>query len=113
LLGWSERPEDEPKPPWTRDFEIEDPSGSYVPGFVFHSIRGKFFGSAYKTNLWIGGAPAWSLVAAFAVLPAIAAFRQVGAVRRRRRRSSLGLCPACGYDLRASPERCPECGRKA
>lgn len=47
----------------------------------------------------------------FLVLP-VAGFGVARAVRivRSRRQRRPGLC-TCGYDLRASEHRCPECGR--
>ncbi len=50
--------------------------------------------------------PHWSL----ALLTALAPARQLNALRISRRRRRRALCPACGYDLRATPGRCPECG---
>ena len=49
--------------------------------------------------------PHWTVPAVFGVLPVTVH------MFRRRRRHRAGLCPSCGYDLRATPGRCPECGQ--
>jgi hypothetical protein len=52
--------------------------------------------------------PCWAMALAFAPLPMIR-FVQRG---RHGRRAQSGECAQCGYDLRATPRRCPECGKE-
>lgn len=50
----------------------------------------------------------WLAIPALAILPTWWLLRHPR--RTRRDRAANGLCLHCGYDLRATPGRCPECG---
>ncbi|HEV8605197.1 MAG TPA: hypothetical protein VGQ99_07520 [Tepidisphaeraceae bacterium] len=49
----------------------------------------------------------WLLALLF-LLPPILHLQRL---RKSRRAKILLLCPTCGYDLRATPTQCPECGK--
>lgn len=53
--------------------------------------------------------PLWVLLALLALPPLAQGMLLIRRLDRRRR----NCCPACAYDLRATPGRCPECGTPA
>ena len=54
--------------------------------------------------------PYWLGIAATLAFPAGRLGLLVASRRRGRQRQRTGRCATCGYDLRATPEKCPECG---
>jgi hypothetical protein len=65
-----------------------------------------------RWGAWCVRVPYWLLILGSAVGPVI----RLENVRRRWQRfhpQPAALCPRCAYDLRATPGRCPECGREA
>jgi hypothetical protein len=74
-------------------------------GFEHHAGTGTGPSSFWKSHLSVVF-PYWVPALLFGVLPIV----WIRATRRRRRRERIGLCAKCGYDLRASRDRCPECG---
>lgn len=91
---------------WVGSGTFSEPRGSYVRAYkkgkppppIPEAATGRY---AY---LYV---PSWALCALGAALPA---GRVVAWRRRMRRALRPGFCAACGYDLRATPNRCPECG---
>lgn len=91
----------------------------YIPGFAYR-LLGFGFGlppselrmmtsgfPAADLPVYIRiGAPLWEIALPLAMLCIFLMAREI----LFRRRHTAGLCLKCGYDLRASPERCPECG---
>ncbi len=73
----------------------------------FHHEKGTMMGPDFQTMSFAAwSVPYWALCVPLSILPL---FRIIGYLRWRKR-SKRGLCLSCGYDLRASTHRCPECG---
>jgi hypothetical protein len=96
-----------------------DPDEIYYPlpySIMGYSAEEQFwehFGSALVVR-WSAGethwitleAPLFAVAALFALAPSYGVWRRW----RDRRRRDAAKCITCGYDLRATPDRCPECG---
>ena len=86
-------------PAWGWKFDIRPPSRITMnQNAAFDWTRQKQPGASYIRLVM----PLWELAAIFALVPS------VWFLFRPRR--APGLCVACGYDMRATPDRCPECG---
>ena len=91
---------------WGRTYKI-----SWLPQFapirIWRNVKGSWATRFYYaiSNWWL---PSWIPFVICGVT-----FCRCDPLRytRRRKRKKFGLCMKCGYDLRASKERCPECGR--
>jgi len=82
------------------------------PALLWLTCTGMMWLPSNTLNVWFRVAFTlfWSLhcgAYVFAIHRSFVHDRQRREDDRRRR----GCCTACGYDLRATPDRCPECGR--
>src|SRR6266568_5182797 len=87
------------------------------PGFNWFILRGKRDAreSPLAFRVEMGGRDFSMLVPAplVCILTAIPVVWWLAKIpqRRRKLRIAQGRCPYCNYDLRGTPDRCPECGK--
>ena len=67
----------------------------------------------HTTKFWIHYRTLIMIAAPLPLLRLARALRRWRRSRLANARIRAGLCADCGYDLRATPGRCPECGTQA
>lgn len=82
---------------WTHSTSSPENSWDYWLGFQFR----------LTTTGWNIRIPYWSLVLLTGLPTLLLWYRHC---RKLRKAEMIGKCTVCGYDLRATPDRCPECG---
>jgi hypothetical protein len=81
----------------------------YVDGHGFGLATSSRAVAGYQYRAVVVQVPLWLIMILFAIAPAIWEIRYRRWILQRFRTRG-GLCANCGYDLRATPHRCPECG---
>jgi hypothetical protein len=101
-------------PPRPRQAPGGGDRGVFVLGFGYGQTGVMYFAPPLKagTASRVFVVPHWAMIALLLVWPVRRAVRQWRADRANKWRLA-GRCTNCGYDLRASPARCPECGAEA
>jgi hypothetical protein len=99
-----------------RPFTLGPPCGSasevgFRGGFAFAGVSwfrtdGGPIPNGYTAPFYQATVPHWLVALLFGLLPATRGLRRLARGPRRVH----GQCRTCGYDLRATSERCPECG---
>jgi len=73
-------------------------------------IAARFTPAGITYSGFLLAASFWSIALISFAPPALFVALRLRRFLNRRSRRHRGLCPICGYDLHASPDRCPECG---
>jgi hypothetical protein len=109
---WTDLPRTHP----LAEFARQEPTASgtivatfRLPGLHFLDDRAVISGPTHTRESRWWTVSLWMPTSVVALLTFAMVWPSIRRMRKRRR----GKCTVCGYDLRASPDRCPECGTPA